>query len=116
MRALVSADWQLQNYSEFSSLIGEGYNRRLVEFLDGITTILRAERPEVLIVAGDIFQNKSALETDLLHYVHNQFYDWKREGLAPEIILLLGNHDTALLSANIHSLAQFQAFCTVITR
>jgi DNA repair exonuclease SbcCD ATPase subunit len=116
MRALISADWQLQNYAEFSSLVGEGYNRRLVEFLDGITALLEAEQPEALIVAGDIFQNKASLETDLIHYVHNRFYDWKMGGLAPEIILLLGNHDTAMLSANIHSLSQFQAFCTVITK
>lgn len=115
MRALVSADWQLQNFSEFSSLVGEGYNRRLVEFLDGMTAILERERPEVLIVAGDVFQNKAALETDLIHYVHTRFHEWRTRGLVEEIILLLGNHDTAMLSAAIHSLSQFQAFCTVIT-
>jgi DNA repair exonuclease SbcCD ATPase subunit/DNA repair exonuclease SbcCD nuclease subunit len=114
MRALISADWQLQNYTEFSSLIGEGYNRRLVEFLAGITAILEEERPDLLIVAGDLWNNKSVTENDLGDYVHRTFLSWK-ENLVDEIILLLGNHDVALLSAKIHSLSQFQSYCTVIT-
>ena len=112
-RWLLTADLQLQNFPEFASLNKEGYNTRLVALLEGLTGLLRTHSPDAIVIAGDIWNNKAALETDLLDLTHRYFRRWKE--LGPEIILLLGNHDTAFLSASIHSLRQFEAYCKVVT-
>jgi metallophosphoesterase superfamily enzyme len=103
MRALLTSDLQLRNFNEFSSITEGGYNSRLLALLDGLTAILQREQPEILIIAGDLFHNKAFLKTDLLHLVHETFTLWKKQ--LREIILLLGNHDTAFVSQDIHSLS-----------
>ena len=113
-RWLLTADLQLHNFPEFASLNKNGYNTRLVGLLEGITGLLRTHSPDAIVIAGDIWNNKAALETDLLDLTHSYFQYWKNE-LVPEIILLLGNHDTAFLSGSIHSLRQFETYCGVIT-
>jgi DNA repair exonuclease SbcCD ATPase subunit/DNA repair exonuclease SbcCD nuclease subunit len=110
----LTADLQLQNFPEFASLNKAGYNTRLVGLLEGLTSLIREHSPEVVVIAGDIWNNKAALETDLLDLTHSYFQYWQEE-LVSEVILLLGNHDTAFLSASIHSLRQFEAYCTVLT-
>lgn len=112
-RWLVTADLQLHNYPEFASLNKAGYNTRLVALLQELTSLIKAHMPDIICIAGDIWNNKAALETDLLDLTHRYFRTWKK--VTPEIILLLGNHDTAFLSASIHSLRQFEAYCKVIT-
>jgi DNA repair exonuclease SbcCD ATPase subunit len=111
---LVTADLQLHNFPEFASLDKRGFNTRLVGLLEGLTGLLREHSPEAICIAGDIWNNKAALETDLLDLTHSYFQYWKSE-LVSEVILLLGNHDTAFLSASIHSLRQFESYCAVIT-
>jgi DNA repair exonuclease SbcCD nuclease subunit len=112
VKCLCLADLQLRNFNEFSSITEGGYNSRLVKLLDGLTQIIQKESPHILVIAGDLWNNKAALETDLLHCVHETFLVWKK--WLKEIIILLGNHDTAFVSAEIHSLSQFQTFCKII--
>jgi hypothetical protein len=64
-RWLLTADLQLHNFPEFASLNKQGYNR-LVSLLEGLTGLIRAHSPEAVCIAGDIWNNKAALETDLL--------------------------------------------------
>jgi DNA repair exonuclease SbcCD ATPase subunit/DNA repair exonuclease SbcCD nuclease subunit len=113
-RWLLTADLQLHNFPEFASLNKEGYNTRLVALLEGLTGLLRTHSPDAIVIAGDIWNNKAALETDLLDLTHSYFQYWKSE-LISEVVLLLGNHDTAFLSGSIHSLRQFETYCEVIT-
>jgi DNA repair exonuclease SbcCD ATPase subunit/DNA repair exonuclease SbcCD nuclease subunit len=112
MKFLLTADLQLRNFSEFSSLTVEGYDARLLNLLSGLTEIIEANLPlDGVVIAGDIFDNKASLETDLLDLTHRTFQLWSEK---TEVLLVKGNHDTAFLSANIHALTQFSKYCTVI--
>lgn len=110
MRFLLTADLQLRNFSEFAFVTDQGYNSRLLGLLDGLTTIIKTHGPfDRVVIAGDLFNNKSSLETDLLDLTHRTFASWSEKGLVEKTILLIGNHDVAFLSEKINSLSQFSA-------
>ena len=89
MKILHTADWHLGN-------IFHGHNRicEHQHFLTWLLATLRTERPDALVIAGDIFDspNPSATAEEMLY---NFLVDASEAVQGMQIIAIAGNHDSA---------------------
>lgn len=88
MRVLHTSDWHLgQTF--------HGYDRQLEhqQFLDWLLDQLASERPDVLLIAGDVFDTanpSAAAQKQLYHFIRES----KNCLPALQIVLIAGNHDS----------------------
>ena len=89
MKILHTADWHLGN-------IFHGHNRicEHQHFLTWLLATLRTERPDALVIAGDIFDspNPSATAEEMLY---NFLVDASEAVQGMQIVAIAGNHDSA---------------------
>lgn len=94
MRLLHTSDWHLgQNFFSTSR------TREVGKFLDWLIDLIRTEKVDVLVVAGDIFDSQVPSNTAQKQYF-DFLYRVKKETLCEHIVIIGGNHDSpSLLNA-----------------
>ena len=94
MKIIHTSDWHLGAKLHERDM-GDDHRR----FLDFLRALAADERPDALIVAGDIFDTRQPPPSAQRLY-YDFLADVAREGVCPAVVAIAGNHDSAqLLSA-----------------
>jgi len=115
MRFLVTADLHCHNHQAFATYNGDGVNERLLDSLGVIGRMADyAEEYGItrLVIAGDLFDKRTAVQTDVLHLTFEAILAVRRRGLSP--IIITGNHDQFLRNGRYHATAVFQNMALVV--
>ena len=88
MRIIHTSDWHLGQ-----RLLGESREVEHREFLKWLLELLEEKKPDVLIVAGDIFD--SATPPSYARKLYNDFLAEFAKSSCPNLIIIGGNHDSA---------------------
>ncbi len=88
MRIIHTSDWHLGQ-----RLLGESREAEHREFLGWLLELLEEKKPDVLIVAGDIFD--SATPPSYARKLYNDFLAEFAKSSCPNLIIIGGNHDSA---------------------
>ncbi len=86
MRILISADWHLSSYKTTYFDVGE----QLVNGLLKLVQIIREKSPDMIIIAGDIYNDKVYIYKNASEMVRVYFLDQIKD---IPIIFIAGNHD-----------------------
>lgn len=114
MNYLLVSDLHLHSWSAFSATNEDGVNSRLQIIMDELlrACYVHAERggDKRLVIAGDIFHSRGAVQTSVLNAVMDLFQEIKIMGFSTYI--LSGNHDleskdSRRLSSSVTSLEPF---------
>jgi len=88
LRIIHTSDWHLGQ-----RLLGESREVEHREFLKWLLELLEEKKPDVLIVAGDIFD--SATPPSYARKLYNDFLAEFAKSSCPNLIIIGGNHDSA---------------------
>lgn len=104
--SVITADIHCFAYKPFSTITDTGRNSRFVEclkVLDEIYTFAEKKKCENVYIAGDLFHNRSKIDT----VVYDDVYSFFKTVDHFHTYLLVGNHDQAVKDGSIHSLRPF---------
>ncbi len=79
------------------------------KFLDFLQLTEASEKPDGVIVMGDLFDTHSVMRVEIL----NLWINYLKQAKTPHI-LIKGNHDETAPGSNIHALVALEAYATVI--
>ena len=109
MKLIHTSDWHLG-----ARLHDQDRGEEHDAFLAFLRGLVRAERPDALVVAGDVFDVRQPTPAAQRRY-YQFIADLRNDGACGRLILIAGNHDSAaLLAAPKELLAQLNA--TVVAR
>ena len=115
MRILFFSDIHMHNWTQFSRTLEGGLNSRLNDQL-GVLLQLSEEAQrrsaDAIIFCGDMFHSRVRVDVDVL------FHTWEMirgnvAASAPEMVMLVGNHDQNTKDGAVHSLAPFESIGNV---
>lgn len=115
MKIVVLADVHSHQYSQFATVLPSGRNSRLqnvVDVLGEVAAFCRKNRVEALFLLGDLFHSRTKLDVDVLSATWVAVRDLCDAVQFP--FFLVGNHDCADKSGQVHSLEPFRELGTVI--
>lgn len=114
MNFVVASDIHLHAYTDFA-VVKDGMNSRLLDGLNVIRQMkdycLENDVP-LLIIDGDVFQDRLNIEADVLYHVYKVFEEVKDAGI--EILINTGNHDQHDKAGNIYSTVTLSRLATVV--
>ena len=103
-RIVFTADIQAENHP-VDGVQHEGMNSRLWSCVESIRQGAQKARGGILVINGDLFDNRKVIEIDVLTAIHEAVY---RASLTLEhIYIVVGNHDQWLRDGRIHSTSIF---------
>lgn len=88
MKIIHTADWHLGQ-----TLFGADRTREHLHFLEWLLSTVRNERPDVLLIAGDVFDSSNP-SASAEHLLWNFLDQVTQENPAMRVILTSGNHDS----------------------
>jgi len=114
LRALIAADVQADNYTQFASVGEDGINTRLqdcLNVLESLEDVAEKYNTEYLFFLGDLFNPRVSIPTDVYYLTFRVIEKLSKK---MEVILLVGNHEQFSKVGDIHSIYPFKSICTVI--
>lgn len=103
MNFVITADIHLHAYTDFA-VVRDGMNSRLLDGLNVVRQMkdycLENDVP-LLIIDGDVFQDRLNIEADVLYHVYKVFEEVEEAGI--KILINTGNHDQHDKAGNIYS-------------
>lgn len=93
----VTADIHADNWQQFSTILSDGRNSRLVAILDAVRWIAKDavdRNCEFFCIAGDLFHNRKFIEVTVLSEVSNLIDELSR--MFRFVYILRGNHDESV--------------------
>lgn len=110
-RIVFTADVQLHQHADFSTILPNGRNSRLQNGLDCLLQAAEVAGPGgTVVVNGDLFHDRKQLDIGLLHDTHDVMLEMTK---TVRVILSVGNHDQYLRSGARHSLAVLGSIANV---
>lgn len=107
MRICFCADSHLHEWAARATVNKEGRNSRLQNGLDCLTQAARmAGRKGVLVVAGDIFHDRTSLKISVINAAISCIQECA--DIAAAVVLVAGNHDQFNRVGDVHSLSMFR--------
>ena len=116
VKALIISDLHMHKWQYGSRLTEQGYNSRLW-FLYQALLQVRSQAIEhhvdAVFVTGDIFHTHDKVDVQTLFLTATALM--QIAGVCP-LYLLVGNHDMATASGDVHALKAFESFATIIDK
>lgn len=114
MKLLIIGDVQAHAWKSYPSTDANGVNLRLLDHsreLNRLAVLAVKNRVDAVVVLGDIFEARNAIEVPVLNQMYYAFRTFSDGGV--RVILLVGNHDRTGTGAE-HALEIFKSFCDVV--
>jgi DNA repair exonuclease SbcCD nuclease subunit len=115
MKYGITADLQFDEYARLSTLSEQGVTTRLLDLIACFRWIVQTcvdQGCKGLIVAGDVFESRTAIDITVLDLVCREF---RRAATVLDITVVAGNHDCHLKTPDLSSLQALKGSATVIT-
>lgn len=108
MRAIILSDLHYHNWQDFSYL-KNGVNSRLLEIDATIRQYIDAKPGHNnLIILGDVFHKRGIIDVICHNTFLNTIYYYLQKNPENKVWILVGNHDQALITEEVHALSTFQ--------
>ena len=114
MKIAVTADLHAHNYTQYSGIAENGLNSRLdwiLRTLDMIVEKCVQRSVDALVIAGDLFHSRKAIDISVLESVYRRI-----EAIEFPVYIVMGNHDIAESSDKRASIRIFSKVANVITK
>lgn len=115
MKICLSADWQFDSYTRLSTPLPNGITSRLGDMLaywNRMGAYAVEAGASELIVAGDLFNNRTAIDLTVLDAVCRAVHE--SSGWFDHVRVLVGNHDAHLRTPTINSLQALRGLADVL--
>lgn len=93
----LSADWHLNNFPQYATVLGDGTNSRLQDIIDAVFDLAEAAKKggaTHLIQLGDVFHTRKSVENTVLDRACLLFEEISKE--FEHIYIVAGNHDESI--------------------
>lgn len=103
-KVVFTADVQAENHN-VDGIEYKGLNSRLWSAVESIRQAAEVSNKGIVVINGDLFDNRKVLELDVLSEVHRVIHKISKE--IEGVIIVVGNHDQWLRDGRIHSTEVF---------
>lgn len=116
MRILLFSDLHAHAFKPYSTVLPSGINSRLqdtINIIDQVKVLAETTHVGLILFGGDLFHIRKILYTQTYNLVFDAI---ARLRLGHQVGILVGNHDQADRSGNVHSIYPFGAMAEVMDK
>lgn len=112
---IISADIHIKKYTSYSTVDENGRNSRMMDGIAVLDKLIDLARSDdgLLVIAGDMFDERDFIATEAYHYVYNVLKTARDYGVS--VYIVPGNHELLCKQSSISSLSPLCAVADVMS-